>query len=106
MPHDFPQLVGAIVKGLVIGVIVVAAISGWRWLHGQPLRPQGRKRRVHELPIWLWILGIFMFGGASVGSLATHMPSFSVAFGVAALLYLSGLVYTLIVRRRVGLTNR
>jgi hypothetical protein len=47
-----------------------------------------------------------MFGGASVGSLATHMPSFSVAFGVAALLYLSGLVYTLIVRRRVGLTNR
>jgi hypothetical protein len=110
MPHDLPQLIHALFKGVVagaiIGLMISAIIIGWRWLRGERLFPQRRQQRLHKLPIGFWIFSVLFFGGFSAVMVATHNPSFAAFFGLVALLYASGLVYSLILRRRIGLTNR
>ena len=90
-------MVRALVTGLVAGILLSAVLLAWRWLRGRPVFPK-QTMKVHELPIRFWIMAILLLGGMSVGAFLTQFPSFSVAFGAAALGYAWGLVYT--VRRR------
>jgi hypothetical protein len=56
--------------------------------------------KIHQMPVWVWILGIVMFGGASIGMVATKSYSYALFFAYSSGAYVCGLIYSLAIRRR------
>jgi hypothetical protein len=97
MPHDFPLLVEAIVKGLILGAVAGVAIILWRWFHHRRILP--RRSKLSNVPMGFLVMGVCLFTAAAIGSAFVNLPSFSAAFGIVAFLYLARLLYAIVTAR-------
>jgi len=84
MFDDLPELLDALLRGILLGFALVVLILSWRWLRGRPPFP---KRDPQPVPLGLGVMGTVLFSGMAVLSAATGRYSFAIAFGVAAVPY-------------------
>jgi hypothetical protein len=101
MWHDLPDLIRCTALGVAGGVVSSALLLIWHSFRGRSIRRhRGSAMKIHQMPGWVWITGVLMFGGASVGSVATKAYSFAVFFAYCGAAYLCGLIYSLALQYR------